>query len=349
MPRWMWPLLATGGVAIAARLLGLPAFLVFVLAALGLIPMAGLIGRATEDLAYHVGPKFGGLLNATFGNAAELIIAALALREGLTALVKASITGSIIGNLLLVLGASLLVGGWRHGIQQFDHREAGRNATMMLIALVSLLLPAAFAIVAPDAVLIEEVSVAVAIVLLLVYAAYIAYIVRVSERLEVAHAAEGHAPWSRPQALVVLLLATLGTVLLAETLVQTVEAVTATLGWSEFFVGLIIVPLVGNVAEHFSAIVFAAKNKMDTALAIAAGSSTQIALLVAPLLVLLGLAIGRWLDLVFHPLEIIAVAAAAFLFSFVSVDGETTWLEGVQLLALYAMVGAVFFFLPVAH
>lgn len=349
MPRWMWPLLAVGGLAIAARLLGLPAFLVFVLAALGLIPMAGLIGRATEDLAYHVGPKFGGLLNATFGNAAELIIAALALREGLTALVKASITGSIIGNLLLVLGASLLVGGWRHGIQQFDDREAGRNATMMLIALVSLLLPAAFASVAPDAVLIEEVSVAVAIVLLLVYAAYIAYILRVSERLEVTHAAEGHVPWSRTRALAGLLAATLGTVVLAETLVQTVEAVTATLGWSEFFVGLIIVPVVGNVAEHFSAIVFAAKNKMDTALAIAAGSSTQIALLVAPLLVLLGLGIGRWLDLVFHPLEIIAVAAAAFLFSFVSVDGQTTWLEGVQLLALYVMVGAVFFFLPVAH
>jgi Ca2+:H+ antiporter len=351
MPRWMWPLLVAGGLALAARLLGGAAFLVFVLAALGLIPLAALIGRATEDLAYHVGPRLGGLLNATFGNAAELIIAGLALREGLTALVKASITGAIIGTLLLVLGTSLLVGGWRHGIQQFDAREAGRNATMMAMALVSLLLPAVFASVAPNAVRIEAVSVAVAVVLLLVYAAYLTYILREGEPLPGAAVAPGSAtaqvPWARTPALLVLLAATVGTVVLAELLVQTVEAVTATLGWSEFFVGLIIVPLVGNSAEHFGALALAARNKMDTALAIAAGSSTQIALLVAPLLVLLGWGSGHWLTLVFHPLEIIAVAAAAFLFAFVSVDGETTWLEGVQLLALYAMVGAVFFFLPV--
>lgn len=352
MSRWMWPLLAAGVLAVPARLLALPEFVVFGLAALGLIPTAALIGRATEDLAFHIGPRLGGLLNATFGNAAELIIGSLALRAGLLVLVKASITGAIIGNLLLVLGASVLVGSWRHGIQQFDAQEAGRNATMMVIALVSLLLPATFAAIEPNAVRIEEVSVAVAVVLLLVYAAYIAYIVQLGARCAPPtpqDAAEVHQPWPRSTAVLVLAAATAGTVVLAEMLVQTVEAVTVLLGWSEFFIGLIVVPLVGNVAEHFSAMQLAAKNKMDVALAIAAGSSTQIALLVAPLLVLLGLGIGHWLDLVFHPVEIIAVAAAAFLFAFVSVDGETTWLEGIQLLALYVMVGAVFFFLPSVH
>ncbi len=352
MPKWMWALLALGAASLAARLLGAPAFAVFSLAALGLVPMAGLIGRSTEDLAHHVGPKFGGLLNATFGNAAELIIAGLALREGLVALVKASITGAIIGNSLLVLGTGVLLGGLRHGTQGFDAREAGRNATMMLIALASLVLPATFATVQPAGVIVEEVSVAVAIILLVVYGAYIAYSLTPAGRVQLhaevgPHlAAEARQPWSRTTATLVLLVATAGTVVLAETLVGTVEAVTQTLGWSEFFVGLVVVPLVGNVAEHFSAIQLAAKNKMETALAIAAGSSTQIALLVAPLLVLLGLAFGNWLTLVFHPLEIVAVGAAAFIFTTISMDGETNWLEGVQLLALYLMLAIVFFFLP---
>lgn len=352
MERWMYPLLALGAVAVVARLLGAPSGVVFVLAAAGLIPMAGLIGRSTEDLAFHVGPKFGGLLNATFGNAAELIIGALALREGLLPLVKASITGSIIGNSLLVLGMSLVLGGLRYGIQSFDAREASRNSTMMLIALASLVLPAAFAASEPNMTLVEEVSVAVALVLLLVYVAYIVFSLTpqghtsMDEELGSHVDEEGRAPWSRRVAVGVLVGATLGTVLLAEALVGTVEAVTHALGWSQFFVGLIIIPLVGNVAEHFSALQLASKNRMETALAIAAGSSTQIALLVAPLLVLLGLVFGQWLDLVFHPLEIIAVGVAAFVFTLVCIDGESNWLEGVQLLALYLMLAIVFFFLP---
>jgi len=352
MARWMYPLLALGAAAIVGRVLGAPPFVVFALAAAGLVPMAGLIGRSTEDLAFHVGPKWGGLLNATFGNAAELIIGALALREGLLPLVKASITGSIIGNSLLVLGTGVLVGGLRHGTQQFDAREATRNSTMMLIALASLVLPAAFAASEPDVLAVEEVSVGVAVLLLAVYVAYIVFSLTpaghtmLEEEMGTHVDEEERAPWSRRVAVLVLLGATIGTVVLAEALVGTVEAVTHALGWSQFFVGLVVVPLVGNIAEHFSAVQLAAKNKMETALAIAAGSSTQIALLVAPLLVLMSLLFGKWLDLVFHPLEIIAVGVAAFVFTLVSIDGETNWLEGVQLLALYLMIAVVFFFLP---
>ncbi len=352
MPIWMYVLLGVGAAALVARVLGLPPILIFVLSAAGLVPMAALIGRSTEDLAQHVGPKFGGLLNATFGNAAELIIGAIALREGLLSLVKASITGSIIGNTLLVLGMSIVLGGMRHGVQTFDAREATRNSTMMLIALASLVTPAAFAAVDPDRVAIEEISVAVALLLLLVYAAYIAFSLTPAGQTVLAeevgpHAEEGRQSWSQRTALLVLVGATVATVLLAETLVGTVEAFTHALGWSEFFVGLIVVPLVGNIAEHFSAVQLAGKNKLETSLAIAAGSSTQIALLVAPVLVLLGLAFGHWLTLVFHPLEIVAVGTAAVIFTVVSVDGESNWLEGVQLLTLYVMLAVVFFFLRV--
>ena len=352
MPKWMWVLLAVGAAGLVARILGAPPFLVFILSAAGLIPMAGLIGHATEDLAHHVGPKWGGLLNATFGNAAELIIAGLALREGLIALVKASITGAIIGNLLLILGISAFVGGLRHGSQHFDAREAGRNSAMMLIAVASLVLPAAFATVQPAAFIVEEVSVAVAVILLAVYVADVLYSLTPTGHMELEEEIGSHVdeeerpPWPRRTALILLFAATAGTVLLAETLVGTVESVTQTLGWSEFFVGLIIVPLIGNVAEHFSALQLAAKNKMETALAIAAGSSTQIALLVGPLLVLFGLVVGNWLTLVFHPLEIVAVGVAVLIFNVISTDGETNWLEGIQLLALYIMLAIVFFFLP---
>jgi Ca2+:H+ antiporter len=350
--RWMGVLLAVGAIAVVARVLGAPPLVVFALSAAGIIPMAGLIGRATEDLAHHVGPKFGGLLNATFGNAAELIIAGLALREGLLPLVKASITGSILGNSLFVLGTGVLVGGLRHGTQRFDAREATRNSTMMLIAVASLVLPAAFAAIEPNELAIEEISVAVAVLLLIVYAAYVVYSLTPAGQLDLDEEIGTHvddeerAPWSRRTALLVLVAATIGTVVLAETLVATVEAATHALGLSQFFVGLIVVPIVGNIAEHFSAVQLAAKNKMETALAIAAGSSTQIALLVGPLLVLLGLLGGHWLTLVFHPLEIVALAVAAIVFTVVSIDGETNWLEGVQLLALYLMLAIVFYFLP---
>lgn len=363
LPLWMYILLALGAVGIVARFLGAPPWLIFVLAAAGLIPLAGLIGRSTEDLAFHIGPKWGGLLNATFGNAAELIIAGVALYAGLLDLVKASITGSIIGNVLLVLGSSLVLGGTRHGVQTFDQREAGHNASLLMMALFGLLLPAIFNVAVPNQqVLLEEISAMVAIILMVLYLLYILYgfAAAASEPLRHEfHPEEGHEPWSRTVALAALAGATIGTVVLSEMLVGSVEAVTETLGISEFFIGVIVVPIVGNVAEHFSSIVLAGKNKLDIALGIAAGSSTQVALLVAPILVLLGLlfwqlgTISVPLDLVFVPMEIAAVGATAIIFNYISHDGETTWLEGAILVGLYIMLAVVFFFLPfsetVAH
>lgn len=355
MPRWMYGLLLLGVAALAAELLGAPELLVFALAALGIIPVSGLISRSTEDLAHHVGPKWGGLLNATFGNAAELIIGIVAINAGLLELVKASVTGSIIGNLLLVLGMGLFVGGWKHGIQRFDAREAGRNSSMMLIAVAALLLPAAFAIADPVEDDIQLASDAVAIVLIVIYVAYIVFSFTQPGQ-EALHDELGPheedevlgagGPWPTKLAVGVLVGATLATVVLAELLVGTVEHVADDFGMSEIFVGIILVPVIGNVAEHFSAVLFAAKNKTDVALAIAAGSSTQVALLVAPVFVLASYLFGEQLNLVFTPLEIIVVGASAFLFTFISYDGESNWLEGFMLLGLYLMAALVFFLLP---
>ncbi|MCW5882679.1 MAG: calcium/proton exchanger [Anaerolineae bacterium] len=372
LPLWQIIMLLIGAAGYVAQFVGAPPVLIFVLAAVGLIPLAGLIGHGTEELAHYIGPKWGGLLNATFGNMAELIIAGVALSAGLYDLVKASITGSIIGNLLLVLGAGIIVGGLRHGVQRFDSREAGRNATMLLMAIFGLVLPAVYANSDPDAIRIEEVSLVVAAALLVIYFAYIAYSFRaegadpaIAKEMRVG-APDGHgeamdeaprASMSRTAALIMLGVATVATVVLSETLVGEVEAVVKTFGISEFFIGAIVVPLVGNVAEHFSAVTFASKNKLDITLGIAAGSSTQVALHVAPALVFLSLFLGpaprslaNGMNLVFLPLEIVAVTASGLLFNYISNDGETNWLEGVQLVSLYLIIAAIFFLLqmPVA-
>jgi Ca2+:H+ antiporter len=337
--------------AVIAEFAGGPELLVFGLAALGIIPVSGLIGRSTEALAHHVGPKFGGLLNATFGNAAELIIGIVALREGLLDLVKASVTGSIIGNVLLVLGMGFLIGGARHGTLRFDAREASRNSVMMLLALAGLIMPAFFRNVDEKPSDVQHMSVSVALVLIVLYVAYIAYSftkegqVQLHDELHPEEAG-GSPEWPIKLALGVLVGATLATVVLAEILVGTVEHVTEEFGLSDLFVGIIVVPIIGNVAEHFSAVQLAAKNQANVAQAIAAGSSTQVALLVAPLFVLLSHPIGHPMDLVFSPLEIGAVGLAGFLFAFVSSDGESNWLEAAQLLGLYVMTALVFFFLP---
>lgn len=352
MPRWLYGMLVFGVGAIGAHFAGMSDLLVFALAALGIVPISGLIGQSTEALAEHVGPKWGGLLNATFGNAAELIIGIVAINRGLLALVKASVTGSIIGNLLLVLGMGFLIGGWKHGTLHFDSREAGRNSAMLLIALASLLMPAAFAIADPKPDDIHRVSLGVSIVLIIVYVAYITYSLTDRGEQELkgeigAHDLEEQAPpWPIWLSLAVLIGATISTVVLAELLVGTVEQVADRAHLSEFFVGIILVPVIGNVSEHFSAVLFAMRNRADVTQAIAAGSSTQVALLVAPLFVLLSYPLGNKLDLTFTPLEIIVVGAAGLLFAQVSNDGESNWLEAFQLLGLYVMAGVVFFFLP---
>lgn len=332
--------------------------LVFVLAALGIIPLADLIGEATEELTLYTGPKLGGLLNATLGNAAELIITIFAIREGLLDLVRASITGSILGNLLLILGLGIFLGGLRHGIQTFDRRQASLNATMLILAVVALMIPSffdtAFDInLAADATAELAFSEGIAIVMIVIYALSIVYTFRTKGETGHGHAVhegeeEKHTPrWSLRFALIVLAGATLGTVFMSEVLVGAVEHVTESLGLSELFLGIVIIPLVGNVAEHLVAVEVAYKNKMELSLAVALGSSIQIALFVAPVLVFVSLLMGQRLLLVFNNFELIALGAASLIGAFIAHDGESNWLEGAMLLAVYLIIALGFFFLPV--
>jgi Ca2+:H+ antiporter len=348
----VWNALLLGlPIALVSRLSGGPEWLTLLAASLSLLSLARWIGIGTEHVAARTGSTVGGLLNATFGNAAELIIALFALRQGLVDLVKASITGSIIGNTLLILGCSALVGGLRHGPQRFEAQAVGRHAAMMILALSAMVLPAVFATVEKDAFVREEVSVGVSILLLLTYAAYIHYSYfsrdarRRAKEMPSEEAQTSHVAWGMRKALTVLAAAVVGTAVASELLVHAVEPVSRSLGLSQFFLGLILIPIVGNVAEHFSAIQFAAKNRMELSLSIAANSSTQIAVFVAPLLVLLSL-LFHPMDLIFAPIELVALFASSAIFAYISLDGETNWLEGVQLLALYLIAAVAFFFLP---
>lgn len=342
-------------VAIIAELAGADPLLLFVVAALGIIPLADLIGEATEELAHHTGPKIGGLLNATLGNAAELIITIFAIREGLLDLVKASIVGSIIGNLLLVMGLSLLVGGLKHGLQKFDPRTAGLNATLLILAVAALAIPSLF-----DAAIMTNkaaelgLSEGVALVMIVLYALSVIYAFTHAHPESEAHGAVTReaapaARWSIRTSLIILAVATLGIVLLSEVLVGAVGHVTETLGLSEFFIGIIIIPLVGNIAEHLVAVQVALKNKMELSLAVSLGSSLQVALFVAPVLVFISLIMGgETLLLVFSGFELIALIAAALVAALIALDGESNWLEGAMLLAVYVMLALAFFYLPSA-
>jgi Ca2+:H+ antiporter len=334
---------------LAELVLHLDPVLIFILASLGIIPLAHFIGHATEELAIHTGPKLGGLLNATLGNAAELIITIFALREGLLDLVRASITGSIIGNLLLVMGLSLLAGGLKNGLQTFDRRTAGLNATLVILALVALAVPSLFdAAIEPDLAAELGLSEGVAIIMIVLYALAMVYNFTngagTTREAAVEETVQPH--WSVQRSLIVLTAATLGIVFMSEVLVGAVEAVTVALGLTEFFLGIIIIPLVGNVAEHLVAVIVAYKNKMELSLAVSLGSSLQIALFVAPVLVFVSLFFGQPLLLVFNNFELIALVAASFIAAFIALDGESNWLEGAMLLAVYLIVAVAFFFLP---
>jgi Ca2+:H+ antiporter len=336
-------------VALASRLLHRPDRVTFAAAAIALLPLAGWIGRATEEASARMGAGLGGLMNATFGNAAELILTLFALKEGLLDVVKASLIGSIIGNTLLVLGLSALVGGLRHGTQKFSVRPTGRHAAMMILAVSAMALPAVFATVVRKPFVRQEVSVGISILLLATYGAYLYFSYFWRQRDE-ARGGEyqtlgAAARWSVRKILLVLGASVIGTAAASELLVGAIEPVSRQLGLSRFFIGLIVMPILGNVAENYSAIVFAWRNKMDLALSIAANSSTQIAVFVAPLLVLVSLWI-RPMDLIFQPIELITLFASSAIFAYISLDGETNWLEGIQLLALYLIAAVAFFFLP---
>lgn len=331
---------------------------VFFLAAVGVVPLAGFMGQATEELALYTGPKLGGLLNATLGNAAELIITIVAIRagaldparqEGLMQLVKASITGSIIGNLLLILGFSVLLGGLRFGTQKFDRRQAGVNATMLILAVIALAIPSLFSYSMEPFYHegVEYLSIGVAVVMMLIYGLSILFSFRISGSAVQQDTKEHHEPgWSLRTAILVLTVATAAIAFLSEVLVGAVEPVVAELGITEFFLGIILIPLVGNVAEHVVAIQVALKNKMELSLAISLGSSLQVALFVAPLLVFISLLFNNPLTLTFNNFELIALFAAVLISAFIAQDGESNWLEGAQLLAVYLIIGIAFFFLP---
>ena len=329
----------------------------FIVSALALIPVAGWMGRATEHLAERMGEGIGGLLNASFGNAAELIIALMALRAGEIEVVKASITGSIIGNLLLVLGISIVAGGFRFSRQTFNQTAVRASCTALMLAAGALVIPGVFHFSAaqrpggwtPAAE--QSLSLIIAIILLITYGAMLAFSLITHRQLfvggtdpEAAHKPDEQ--WSIQRSVVVLLVATAAVAWLSEFLVGEVESARQSLGVTETFVGVIIVAIVGNAAEHSTAVTMALKNKMDLTFGIAIGSSLQIALFVAPVLVLCSYFFGRQLNLEFTLPEIVSVVLAVFVTGQISGDGESNWFEGVQLLALYAILCVLFYFLP---
>lgn len=340
--------------AIAAEFMHASAVLVFVLAALGIVPLSGYLGKATEEISTHTGPTLGGLLNATLGNLAELIIAILALRAGLVDLVKASITGSILGNLLLVLGAAQLAGGLKHKVQRFSVALAGLSMSLLVVAVVGLVIPAVFLAthVDPSHELTRKVSIGIAALLILGYALSLVYSMGThrtvfGESAEVAkeeHAAQRDTPWSLGKSVGILLLSAGFVGWLSEILVGSTEEAIKGVGLSELFVGIIIVPIIGNAAEHSSAVLMAMRNRMDLAISIAIGSSVQVALLIAPVLVFVGLALGKPMDLAFTLFEVASVTLAVAVATTVVRDAESHWLEGAFLLLVYGMLGVAFFF-----
>lgn len=328
---------------------------IFIASSLAIIPLAGLMGRATEQLAERLGEGVGGLLNATFGNAAELIIAIMALRAGFHDLVKASITGSIIGNILLVFGLGAVWGGLKHASQTFNRTAASLGATLLVLSAIGLVVPAIFHHLAgAGAVVLErELSFEIALVLMATYLLSLVFTLRTHRHLYVGDAGphglhEIDAELgSTKQALLLLLASTAGVAVMSELLVGAVEEAAEAFGMSEVFVGVILVALIGNAAEHSTAVLMAGKNKMDAAINIAVGSSIQIALFVAPLLVFLSYVMGpQPMDLIFTTLEVVAVAIAVAIMALISQDGESHWMEGVQLLAVYVILGIAFYFLP---
>jgi Ca2+:H+ antiporter len=326
----------------------------FIVSAAAILGLAWVVGLSTERLGSITGPQVGGILNATFGNIAELIIGFFALQQGLIEVVKASLTGSIIGNLLLVMGLSALVGGLRNGTQHFSPKIAVSNAALLVLALIGLFVPAIFAYTTHDQTpgSITEESVYVAAVLIVAYALSLIYqFTHPDATLGAAGEAMEHGgpAWSGRTAVVVLLGAAALLAVLSEILVSSITPFIASFNLSFFFVGVVIIPTIGNLAEHLVSVQLAAKDKMEFALAVTFGSSLQIALFVAPVLVLLGAVMGQPMNLVFTPLEIAAVAAAVGISSLIAIDGETNWLEGALLTLVYAILAISFFeFVPPA-
>jgi Ca2+:H+ antiporter len=338
-------------ISIALELLHADKIWVFATSALAIIPLAGFMGKATEELAKVVGAGLGGLLNATFGNAAELIIALIALRQGLFDIVKASLTGSIIGNILLVLGVSVLVGGIRYDKQVFNRTASSLGSTLLALSAIGLVIPALFHMIVTEQPAIEhELSLLIAIVLFITYLLSLIFSLYTHRHLYLGKAAlikeEEHPEWGKIKSFMILILAVIGVALMSELLVGAVEVTAQTFGMTDVFIGVIVIAIIGNAAEHSTAILVAYKNKMDLAMTIAIGSSIQIALFVAPILVFLSYLFGEPMDLIFTNFEVVSVGISVWILSLIAHDGESNWMEGVQLLAVYLILAVAFYFLP---
>jgi len=335
-------------ISLIGEFMSFPETVMFVLSALAIIPLAGVMGEATEEISFYSGPRMGGFLNATFGNATELIIAFFAMRAGLFDVVKASIAGSVIGNILLVLGASMFVGGLKYKTQYFNQKVIDVSASMLLFAVIGLVIPAIFThTVNPELLTTryEGLSVFVAVIMFSIYILSLVFSFHTHKDLySVDHEEENNPKWSLRKAIVVLIGATVMIGIESEFFVGAVEPMTNAIGLSEFFVGIILVPIIGNAAEHSTAILMAAKNRMDVAVEIALGSSLQIILFVTPVLIFLSLLFSP-MSIVFNTFELVALIFSVLIANRLASDGESNWLEGVQLIAVYIIIAAAFFIL----
>ena len=323
--------------------------IMFILAALSIIPLAGIMGEGTEEISSYTGPKIGGFLNATFGNATELIISFFALKSGLFEVVKSSIAGSIIGNILLVLGASMFIGGLKHKTQNFNINVVETTSSMLLFSLIGLCVPAFFTHTINPNLLntrYEGLSIVVAIVMFILYILSLIFSFFTHKDLYATTTEEeGHeSKWSLKKSIAILIIATVIIAIESEFLVGGIEDITSKLGLSEFFVGIILIPIIGNAAEHSTAITMALKNKMDVAIEIALGSSLQIILFVAPVLIFLSLLFTP-MSIIFNPFELVSLIASVIIANKVASDGQSNWLEGAQLMAVYFIIAAGFFIL----
>jgi Ca2+:H+ antiporter len=320
---------------------------IFCLSALAIVPLAKYIGEATESLSVHTGSAMGGFLNATFGNATELLISIFALRAGLSEIVKASITGSILGNLLLVAGMSIFFGGLKRKKQTFNKTGISAATSTLLLACIALIMPAIFVQTSPGVseVVVEKISIFVSITMLLVYFGSLLFTLKTHSHLYTEEVGEENADaWAVGKSVVILLASTISVAWMSEILVGSIEPVVEGLGWTPLFVGVVVIAIVGNAAEHASAITMAVKNRMDLALQISVGSSTQIATFVAPVLVLISLLFASHMTLIFNLFEIIAIVLSVLITKSVVEDGESNWFEGLQLLITYIILAIVFFF-----
>ncbi len=333
---------------LVAHYAGVSPIIVFFLSAISIIPLAKYIGEATEELSSHTGPALGGFLSATFGNATELIIGIFAIKAGLIEVVKASITGSIIGNLLLVLGMAIFFGGVKFKKQEFNRTATLASASTLLLAAIALIIPAIFLITAPEVggLVIEDLSIAVAVLMILSYVANLFFSLKTHKHLYTEEVGKVETNWSLKKSIFILLISTLAVAWMSELLVGSIEPVVAIFGWTELFIGVIFVAIIGNAAEHTSAITMAMKNKMDLAIQISIGSATQIVMFVMPILILASLFFQTQMSIVFNTFELIVIVLSVMIANLVIEDGETNWFEGLQLVIAYVIIAVAFYLHP---